>query len=198
VWDYVSEFRQPTGPLSTAQAIYEHGEPCWSDIDRGKLLILSPDLSGNLISSHVVVKQEELVNEMMTLALRILFVYTSNGSLTCRENLRHGTDGFTSSPKDELRILSLLKICRPRPGLNPRTLDPMANTLPLDHRGRYVLLGIRQKLCLYIYFSLYHTGYQSEFLIQLDLIILLTSVGQYKIWNSLLRLNWFIILLFLY
>jgi hypothetical protein len=86
VWVYVSELRPPTGPLSTAQVIYEHGEPRWSDIDRGKLLILSPDLSGNLISSHVVAKQKELVNEMMTLALRILFVYTSNGSLTRHEN----------------------------------------------------------------------------------------------------------------
>jgi hypothetical protein len=30
-----------------------------------------------------------------------------------------------------------LKIHRPRPGLNPRTLDPVASTLPLDHRGRH-------------------------------------------------------------
>jgi hypothetical protein len=41
-------------------------------------------------------------------------------------NLRHGTDGFTSPPKDGvLRILSPLKI--PRPGLNPRILGPAAN-----------------------------------------------------------------------
>jgi hypothetical protein len=45
-------------------------------------------------------------------------------------NLRHGTDGFTSPPKEGvLRILSPLKIHHPRPGLNPRTLGPVAGTL---------------------------------------------------------------------
>jgi hypothetical protein len=35
-------------------------------------------------------------------------------------NLRHGTDGFTSPPKEVvLRIFITLKIHRPRPGLNP-------------------------------------------------------------------------------
>jgi len=38
-------------------------------------------------------------------------------------NLRHGTDGFTSPPKEGvLRIFSPLKIRRLRPGLNPRNL----------------------------------------------------------------------------
>jgi hypothetical protein len=27
--------------------IYKHGEPWWNDIDRGKLLILPPELSEN-------------------------------------------------------------------------------------------------------------------------------------------------------
>jgi hypothetical protein len=40
-------------------------------------------------------------------------------------NLRHGTDGFTSP----LLPLSPFKIHRPRPGSNPRTLGPVANTL---------------------------------------------------------------------
>jgi len=44
-------------------------------------------------------------------------------------NLRHGTDGFTSPPKEGvLRIFSPLKIRRLRPGLNPRTWVPKANT----------------------------------------------------------------------
>jgi len=52
-------------------------------------------------------------------------------------NLRHGTDGFTSPPKEgALRIFSPLKIRRLRPGLNPRTWVPKASTLPLDHRSR--------------------------------------------------------------
>jgi hypothetical protein len=50
-------------------------------------------------------------------------------------NLRHGTDGFTSPPKEGvLRIFSPLKIRRLRPGLNPRTWVPKASTLPPDHR----------------------------------------------------------------
>jgi len=52
-------------------------------------------------------------------------------------NLRHGTDSFTSPPKEGvLRIFSPLKFRRLRPGLNPRTWVPKANTLPLDHRNR--------------------------------------------------------------
>jgi len=52
-------------------------------------------------------------------------------------NLRHGTDGFTSPPKEGvLTIFSPLKIRRLRSGLNPRTWVPKASTLPLDHRSR--------------------------------------------------------------
>ena len=53
-------------------------------------------------------------------------------------NLRHGTDGFTSPPKEGvLRIFFVLKVRRLRPGLNPRTWVLKASTLPLDHRSRY-------------------------------------------------------------
>jgi len=46
--------------------------------------------------------------------------------------LRHGTDGFTSSPKE-----GVLRIFRPKnPTANPRTWVPKASTLPLDHRSR--------------------------------------------------------------
>ena len=52
-------------------------------------------------------------------------------------NLRHGTDGFTSPPKEGvLRIFSPRKIRRLRLGFNPRTWVPKASTLPLDHRSR--------------------------------------------------------------
>ena len=55
-------------------------------------------------------------------------------------NLRHGTDGFTSPPKEGvLRIFFVLKIGRLRPGLNPRTWVLRASTLPLDHRGRFLI-----------------------------------------------------------
>ena len=61
-------------------------------------------------------------------------------------NLRHGTDGFTSPPKEGvLRIFFLpLKIRRLRPGLNPRTWVPKASTLPLDHRSRCCMIRIGQ------------------------------------------------------
>ena len=52
-------------------------------------------------------------------------------------NQRHGTDGFTSLPKEGmLKIFSPWKIRRLRPGLNPRTWVPQASTLPLDHPSR--------------------------------------------------------------
>ena len=61
-------------------------------------------------------------------------------------NLRHGTDGFTSPPKEGvLRILSPLKIRRLRPGLNPRSWVPKASTLPLDHRSRYLYHTVRKR-----------------------------------------------------
>ena len=51
--------------------------------------------------------------------------------------LRHGTDGFTTPPKEGvLRIIFALKIRRLRPGANPRTWITKASTIPLDHRRR--------------------------------------------------------------
>jgi hypothetical protein len=59
------------------------------------------------------------------------------GSFTCRK-ARHGTDGFTSPPKERVpRIFFARKIRRLRPGLNPRTWVPKASTLPQDHRSRF-------------------------------------------------------------
>ena len=56
-------------------------------------------------------------------------------------NLRHGTNGFTSLPKEGLlRIFSPWKIRRLRPGSNPRTWVPKASTLPLDLRSRFSYL----------------------------------------------------------
>jgi hypothetical protein len=50
--------------------------------------------------------------------------------------LRHGTDGFTSPPKEGvLEDIFALKIRRLRPGANPRTWVPKASTLPLDQRS---------------------------------------------------------------
>jgi hypothetical protein len=53
--------------------------------------------------------------------------------------LWHGTDGFTSLPKEGVMwIFFALKIRRLRPGANPRTWVPKTSTLPLDHRSRFI------------------------------------------------------------
>jgi hypothetical protein len=52
--DCISELWPPTGLLFITQVIYEHGEPWWNDIDRGKFLINPPELCGNPTSSHLV------------------------------------------------------------------------------------------------------------------------------------------------
>ena len=64
--------------------------------------------------------------------------------------LRHGTDGFTSPPKEgALRIFFALRIRRLRPGANPRTWLPKASTLPLDHRSRWTLgLHVSQRFII--------------------------------------------------
>jgi hypothetical protein len=53
-------------------------------------------------------------------------------AVKCRKILRHGTSSFTSHPKEGLlRIFISLKNPSPRPGLNPRPLDPVASRLLL-------------------------------------------------------------------
>jgi hypothetical protein len=64
-------------------------------------------------------------------------------------NLRHGTHGFTSLPKEGvLRIFRPLKIRRLRWGLNPRTWVPEASTLtsrpPKPLTRNYVALNTAQ------------------------------------------------------
>jgi hypothetical protein len=77
--DYVSELGAPTGLLFIPQVIYEHGEPWCNDIDRGKLQIRPPELSGYPTSSHLVVKQGELVKNIINLTLEVpLFILRSN------------------------------------------------------------------------------------------------------------------------
>ena len=56
-------------------------------------------------------------------------------------NILHGTNGFTSLPKEGvLRIFSPWKIQWLWPGLNTQTWVPKASTLPLDDRSRFISL----------------------------------------------------------
>jgi hypothetical protein len=45
--DYVFKMQPPMSLLFMPQIIYEHGEPWWNDINRVKLLIHQPEVSGN-------------------------------------------------------------------------------------------------------------------------------------------------------
>jgi hypothetical protein len=40
-------------PIFIPQVRYEHGNPWWNDIDRGKALICPPELSGNPTSRFI-------------------------------------------------------------------------------------------------------------------------------------------------
>ena len=89
---------------------------------------------------HVQRRERPLAAEGGTLRGREMFRQISSRiqlprnsrDLLHAANLRHGTDGFTSPPKEGvLGIFSPLKIQRLRPGLNPRTWVPKASTLPL-------------------------------------------------------------------
>ena len=82
---------------------------------------------------HVQWRERPLAAEGGTLRGREMFRQISS-----RIRLpRHGTDGFTSPPREGvLRNFFALKIRQLRPGVNPRIWVPKASTLPLDHRSR--------------------------------------------------------------
>jgi hypothetical protein len=65
--DYVSELQPPTGLLFILHVLYEHGEPWWNDIDKGKFVHQS---SLAILPTESVAKQEELAKEKMNFALR--------------------------------------------------------------------------------------------------------------------------------
>ena len=66
-------------------------------------------------------------------------------------NLRYGTDGFNSPPKEGvLRIFFALNIRRLRPGLIRGIWVLKASTLPLDHRSRSAYYPDQQMYNRYI------------------------------------------------
>jgi len=117
---------------------------------------------------HVQRRERPLAAEGGTLRGREMFRQISSRirlphnsrDLLHATNLRHGTDGYTSSPKEGvLRIFSPLKIRRLRPGLNPRTWVPKASTLPLDQRSRYIYTYIYIYMLRLINYSCYYLIY---------------------------------------
>jgi hypothetical protein len=127
-WDCVSELL----PIVHSQVIYEYGEPRWNDIDRGKHMILTPELSYNPTSRVIWQQIEGAAKRMANLDLRRIFAHTRNSFFTCCKILRYRASGSTSTPKEvELRIFIALASSSPQPGLNPRTLALMASTITI-------------------------------------------------------------------
>jgi hypothetical protein len=62
---------------------------------------------------------------MLNLASRSSLFHTLKGSLTCRKIIRHGSDGFTSCPKEGvLQIFIALKNPSPSAGFEPENIGP--------------------------------------------------------------------------
>jgi hypothetical protein len=112
--------------LYIPQAIHEHREPWWNDIDRGKLIRPS-ELPGNL-SSRVITSKQETDEGVMNLALRSIIIYIFKVFFTCLVLLQHWASGFTSK-KEVLRIFIAIKNPFLRLGLNSLTFGLMADEL---------------------------------------------------------------------
>jgi hypothetical protein len=108
-WDYISELRPPSGLLFIPQVVYDYREPWWNDIDRV-----------NANSFHRAhwqsCRQSSSSNAGGTgegngeFCLKKCLFHTSKDYSTCRKDLRHGAEGFTSPPKESvLRIFIALK-----------------------------------------------------------------------------------------
>jgi hypothetical protein len=106
---------------------------------------------------HVQRRERPLAAEGRTLRGREMFRHVwpririshNYRDLLHSANLRHGTDSFTSPPKEGvLGIFSSLKFRRP--GLNHRTWVQNASTLHLDHRNLYIGLKLQFLLIMYI------------------------------------------------
>jgi hypothetical protein len=112
--------------------------PTWRrtcDLERSNFRPKRPPASEATLTNPA--EESGTIGEKWPRILPKVVIFTSLlGSFTCRK-ARHGTDGFTSPPKEGvLRIIFVRKIRRLRPGLNTRTWVPKASTLPVDHRSR--------------------------------------------------------------
>jgi hypothetical protein len=57
--------------LFISQVIFEHEEPQWNDINRGKLLVCLPELWQFYHRRHLIAKQEKNVEEMLDFAYEV-------------------------------------------------------------------------------------------------------------------------------
>jgi hypothetical protein len=117
-WDYVSELRTSTCLLLIIQVIDGYGETRWNDINRINSFVQRSSLEIYEQSHLVVIWWNGEGNDEF--CLQKYLIRTSKGSLTFRKILRLGGNDFNPPPQG--RILQPLKIHRPRPCLNVRTL----------------------------------------------------------------------------
>jgi hypothetical protein len=117
--DYVSELWPPTGLLFIPYVIYERGEPWWNDIDKEKLLIHAPELSGNPTRRVIWYQVGGTDKENYELDLQnVSFIFEV--IFMCRKILRYAASDFTSPPKEGvLWIFITFKIPLHWLGLNP-------------------------------------------------------------------------------
>jgi hypothetical protein len=110
------------------QVIYEHGEPWWNDVDRGKLLTHPPELSGSHTSTVISCKAGGMGKRNENSALQIVFVHI----FKCFLDVVKTYDIFTSPLKEGvLQIFIALTNPSPWPGPNPQTLG--ANGMHTNH-----------------------------------------------------------------
>jgi hypothetical protein len=131
-WDYVSKLQLPTSLLFISQVIYENGEPRWNDIDRENSWSVHQSSLAILPTSSSSKSERTWRRKLRIWSSKYLCSYFVV-IFTCYK-ISHVTGGFTSPPKERvLRILITLKNPLPRPGLNPRTLDPVARMITANH-----------------------------------------------------------------
>jgi hypothetical protein len=128
---------------SPVHVTYEHGELRWNDIDREKLRIRPPELSGNSASSHLAAKQEGMENEMINFATKYLF--------NTRRILQHS---ITTSDMGPMSLLTLQRknccgLSWPSAGFEPSTI---CKVIYISHGSTYpahlILFHlIRLKVC---------------------------------------------------
>jgi hypothetical protein len=123
--------RPTTGLLFISQVT--SGESRWNDTDRGTLDLSTRVLWQSYQRCHLVANLEELAKEMMTFALRSLLCYTTTVFLTCCKSYDMGPTALLPFLKMccGYIYIYILKNPSPRPGLNPRTLGPMASMITI-------------------------------------------------------------------
>jgi hypothetical protein len=134
------------------------------------------------------VKREKLGEKFGEFLPTKYIFHTLQGSFPCRKILRHGADGFIYLPKEVvLRFLSPLKSHRPLPGLNPRTLGPVASTItarPLRATWNVATLMLVQNSWVYPFFA-----YSKCPVCRINLVCNLHCIW-WPDWTRLISLGW--------